>query len=315
VIQAITLCHIDVTEINFLDTSYQLFPCPHKPDRSFSAQEVQLQALLHPPLILKLQQKYIPVSGHLLLEQLADNHLQGVHALVLDEKQLGKHDIFTLLIQHRMIHGSITSMDQAVLCSKASNHLSQQQLVNLLPAMGLKKNNHVLSEIISLLDLEKNAQLAIHEGITAVKSGRQLLRFSQDDQLILTRIIKNFRFGVSKQRNFLEAMEELIKREGKQAQYFLTLWEQEGKENQCNGPQQGNSLLEWLKRRCKPLSSKAEHDFAQFVQQLDLPENIALKHTPAFEDDQITLTIRYPSKNSFLQQWAIIRKDLSKTIE
>ena len=309
-IQAITICHIDLADIDFSDTSYHLFLSTQESVESLSTKELQLQALLHPPLVLKSKQRYIPVSGHILLEQLMRKQPHSVHALVLEKKQLNQFDIFTIMLQHCQIHGDLTSMDLAVFCHKALVHFSKKQLLQLLPAMGIKKNEHVLNELLSLLNLEKNVQRAIHEGVIVTKQARHFFRFSHNDQKLLAQVIRDFQFGGSKQRNFLEAMGELVQREAKQAQYFFDLWEQEEKEKQLNGPQKGNSLLEWLKQRCKPLSTKAEHEFTLFVQQINLPKQATLQHTPAFEDDHITLTIRYPSKKAFLQQWSTLKEAL-----
>ena len=65
-----------------------------------------------------------------------------------------------------------------------------------------------------------------------------------------------------------------------------------------NIPQHGAALLLWLQNECFPQLSLAENDFKRQVARLNLPSSMHIGHTPAFENKELTLSLRFPDWHS-----------------
>ena len=73
------------------------------------------------------------------------------------------------------------------------------------------------------------------------------------------------------------------------------------KQQQTNVPQQAAALLKWLYHECYPQLAEAETRFKKRLAQLELSHDMQVQHTPAFEDDTLTLSIRYSDWNCLQQ--------------
>ncbi len=296
---------LHVEEIDFSDNRYTLFPSPASTAKKY-LEPVEIEALLlfRPPLLLKVESTtYILVSVNEEIEQLLQNKIEQIPALILEENTISQRLILTRLLQHRQLQGTLSCMDQALFLKKSLAVLTEPEVLGLLPLLGLKKKTYNINKQLSLLRLCKTAQLAAHEGRITVRAAFSLLHLQEDEQNFLTELITELRLGGSKQLKLIEQMRELGKRENTKAQQLYVLWQEseEGKEH--NGPQKANALFKWLKKRSTPRATAAEQDFKQFITKLNLPQGVSLEHTHSFEDDRIRLIVDFSSKKELARQW------------
>ncbi len=324
-------CYLQVRlqDINLDDRSYSLNPFPEDFKQDL-VQSICELGILQPPLLLEQQDGYIILSGRKRIEaylQLCNNRLessqqknsndQKITALSITtalEKEEGYPlHLFKVLLEHQLLGNRLTLIEQAVFLKKAAKVLDKQDLVSFLPLFGLKTKPHIPGEIISLLDLEVSVQQGMHKGIISQRSGKKLARFSPDDQKKLAEIIYEYQLGGSKQQKLLERFFQLTKRKKITTERLLDLWKETVKEKQLNGPQRSTSLLRWLDQQYHPRLARAEGEFRTFSSQLQLPAGLRLEHSPAFEEEQITLSIDFKSKEELAHVWPqikiLIKKD------
>jgi len=304
---------INLADIDLADSSYTLCPCTPSPRDNIAHKDLKTLILLHPPLVLqKNNGKYIVISGKGIIKSAAKAHHNHITVLIVNNLEASSKDIFKWLIQHKELEGGLSDIEQAALLGKICVVCSKKETLDFLPKMGLKKKPHLVSELLSFLALPSASQSALHKGLLSKRCAKKLLHFSAKDQNIITQTIVDFQLGGSKQQQLLDALSDLCKREKTSAEKMLMAWENQEKEKQHNGPQKGNALLKWLRLKKTPLSAQAENDFQSFCRQLALPEGASVEHTTSFEDDQVSLTITYRSKNQLVRHWPELKALLEK---
>ncbi len=307
------LSKINLEDIDLADSRYTLSPCTPSPPENIAENDLNTLILLHPPLVLQEGDgKFIVISGKDIIQGAVNAHHNHITALIVQSLVAASKDIFKWLLQHKELEGGLSDIEQAALLEKISAVCSQKEILDFLPMMGLKRNAHLVSEFISLLALPSGSQCALHKGLLSKRSAKKLLHFAAKDQTIITRTIVDFQMGGSKQQQLIDTLSDLCKREKTSAEKMLMAWENQEKEKQHNGPQKGNALLKWLKLKRTPLSAQAENDFQSFCRQLALPEGTSVEHTTSFEDDQVSLTITYRSRNQLVRHWPELKALLAK---
>ena len=163
-----------------------------------------------------------------------------------EEKPEYQLHLLTTLLQHQLLGGSLTVIEQAIFFQKATLVLEEQEVLSLLPVLGLKAKPHISGELISLLDLESAVQLGLHRGIISQRSGKKLSRFAPVDQKQLAEVINTYQLGGSKQQKLIEHFFQLTQREQVSVEVLLGRWQDKEKDKQLNGPQRASSLLRCL---------------------------------------------------------------------
>ncbi|MGB5685381.1 MAG: hypothetical protein WBM35_06200 [Candidatus Electrothrix sp.] len=322
-----TPCYSQVRlqDINLADRKYALNPFPQDPEKGL-LQSISNFGILHPPLLLQKQDRTcIILSGRRRIEAFlqTDNYQKykrdrnrcNLTALIIslsEEKLENQLHLFTTLLQHQLLSGSLTVIEQAIFFQKARLALKEQEVLSLLPMLGLKAKPHIPGELISLLDLEPAVQLGLHRGIISQRSGKKLARFLPDDQKQLTEVIDNYQLGGSKQQKLIERFFQLTQREKVSVEVLLGRWQDREKDKQLNGPQRTSSLLRWLDRECQPRLTEAEEAFRKFSGQLQLPAGIGLEHSLSFEEEQVTLNMDFSSKEELARMWPQLKALLKR---
>ncbi|MCW5213241.1 hypothetical protein VU04_10080 [Desulfobulbus sp. TB] len=316
---------IRLQDINLGDRSYSLHPFRQESEQTEQTllQSISTFGILHPPLLLKQQDHtFIVLSGRRRIEAYIqiynaqenqqEKNRNYITALTLTANETankekgqnqGQGHLFMVLLQHQLLGGPLTLIEQAIFFQKAAAVFEKQDLLSFLPLLGLKPKPHIPGEFISLLDLNISVQQGIHEGRISQRSGKKLARFSSDDQEKLADIIHEYQLGGSKQQKLLERCFQLTKREQVSVEKLLDSWWKMGKEKKLNGPQKTASLLRWLDQQYQPRLTEAEEDFKKFSAQLQLPADVRVEHSPSFEEEQITLSMNFKSKKELARIW------------
>ncbi len=310
---------VRLQDINLDDRSYSLNPFLQNPKQDL-IQSINEHGILHPPLLLEQQDDiYIILSGRKRIDAYLQSHpapeyQQGkdsyITALILtenEEKTASKSHLFKTLLQHQLLGSRLTLIEQAVFFQKAAQLLEKQDLLSFLPLLGLKPKPHIPGELISLLNLEFSVQQGIHEGRIAQRSGKKLSRFSPADQKKLAEIIYGYQLGGSKQQKLLERFFQLTKREQISVEKLFGSWGEKMRKKNLNGPQKTASLLRWLDQQYQPRLTQAEEKFRKFSSQLQAPAHVQIKHSPFFEEEQVTLSMNFRNKEELARIWTQLK--------
>jgi hypothetical protein len=317
---------VRLQDINLADRTYTLNPFSQEPEEGL-LQSIRSLGMLHPPLLLEKQDHtFIILSGRKRLdayllagtqecrqEQRDDEYITALTFTVVSEERLTTHlHIFKTLLQYQLLGNNLTVIEQAVFLQKARQVLREQDILTLLPILGLKAKPHIPEELIALLDLEPAVQLGLHNGVISQRSGKKLSRFAPADQKHLAEVIGEYQLGGSKQQNLIERFFQLTQREQVSVEVLLDRWQDKEKDKQLNGPQRISSLLRWLDRKCQPRLTQAEEAFKKFCCQLQLPAKVRLEHSLSFEEEQVTLSMDFSTKEELAEIWPQLETFLKK---
>ncbi|MCI5131221.1 MAG: hypothetical protein D3904_06785, partial [Candidatus Electrothrix sp. EH2] len=190
---------VRLQDINLTDRTYSLNPFSQEPEQDV-LQSIGRLGILHPPLLLeKRNQPFLVLSGRRRIaayREIVNTQPEGgqghkkqkdneyITALVVsgEESSIEPLHLFATLLQHQLLGGSLTVIEQAVFFQKAAVALEEQEIRDLLPLLGLKAKPHVLDDLIALLDLESSVQLGLHKGIIHQRSAKKLALFAPADQ-------------------------------------------------------------------------------------------------------------------------------------
>lgn len=307
-----------------MNTTYTLHPFRQELEQTL-LQSISTFGILHPPFLLEQQDhRFIVLSGkrrieayiqiYNALENQQKKDREYITALTLTANETANEEkgqelghLFMVLLQHQLLGGPLTLIEQAIFFQKAAAVLEKQDLLSFLPLLGLKPKPHIPEELISLLDLNISVQQGIHEGRISQRSGKKLARFSSGDQEKLADMIYTYQLGGSKQNKLIERFFQLTQREETSVKELLKRWWDKENERQLNGPQKTASLLRWLDQQYQPRLTEAEEEFKKFSAQLQLPADVRIEHSPSFEEEQITLSMNFKSKKELARIWPQIK--------
>ncbi len=303
---------IHIADIDLTDSRYSLVPFPATAPEKELQEEINTYGILQPPLLLECDDnRFIVVSGKKRIQAAAATESTTITSLVISRDQsVQQLYVFGALLRHQLMGSQVSIIEQAVFFKKALDSMPAEDVLSFLPLMGYKAKSHIPDELVSLLQLTPRVQLCLHRGSLSQRTGKKLLRFSPADQQALATLVEELQLGGSKQQKLIDQVLELTKRERINAVELLGNWLEQEKDTQANGPQRAASLLKWLQQKCSPRSVDEEGNFTKFCQQLQLPQGVKAEHTLSFEDDRVTLSIDFSSREQLKEKWPRIKSAL-----
>lgn len=214
--------------------------------------------------------------------------------------------LLSLQVLYTQQTGQPSPVLQAWIAARASRMLDEQEQMALLALMGVKPQRYKRNELIALLDLEPTAILALHRGLLAQKSGKQLALLAPEDQRLVVRVISAYRLGGSKQQKLLEMVGELVMRENRPVADLLAAW-LPGEGETSNLPQRAQHLLDHLHGLCFAEKEAAEKAFQGLVRSLQPPEGITIDHSPSFEDEGVEVRLRFADAEALRRHWQTLQ--------
>lgn len=308
---------VNPAHIDLSDNSYAINPFTETSPDTIAHGDKSAYSVFHPPLLLKKQtNSYIIVSGKKCLVDQSKENKPSIPVLVIKEEFSNKQSlIYRLLLQHRLLQGQLSSIEQATFFKKALPVFNQKNLSECIQLLGLKPKYNIQREAESLLQLDITVQRCLHEGIIPLRSVKKLKLLNRDDQKEIVDLIRELRLGGSKQQKSIAGIIELTKRLQISCQDLINQWKKTLPNSQKNTPQKASALLTWLELKCHPRSKTAEQEFKKFCKQLKLPTTMRLSHSPAFEEEQVTLSIDFSSKEQLERLMPQLKDILQATLK
>jgi len=306
----LTTKNIALSQVDFNDFSCSISPEPENDDVTLR-RSIDRYGILHPPVVREISAGlYGVVTGRKrLLALLALQKGNTCHCLVVS-KRVPKIEIFDMLLAEIQLTRQLTIVEKAIFLKKIIPLADERQIVKeYLPRLGLAPDPLILQQILKLLELEEPVLLGMHQGYVNERVARDFIAFPVQDRTILFEIIAALRPSFSNQIKLIHICQELAGRENKSIVTLLDNDEVHAilHHQDANPPQKTKNLMAWLARRQKPRFKQAEEEFSRFVTAIRLPGNVSVAHTPFFEDDKVTLFIRFRSLKSLQHAWEKIK--------
>ena len=288
-------------------------PPPNKSHHVTSA-----TGLLHPPVVRKMDKKeasYELLCGQERFKSFLNGFpdLSQVTVRVLPQ-DIPHQEILQYILDDKLVSGTFSVMEKAIFLQYCCNFLPSETVIqNFLSPLEEKPQPYILKKLLALTALEPALQQSIHLESLSPKLGHELLTLSSDDRLKLHDLFQYLELGGGKQKRLLTLCKDLAYRQNKKIQSLLaeddyvTILEH----TEMNAPQKGASILSLLYKQLFPESNAAEEDFRKRVLRMELPENCMVEHSPAFERDEISLTVQFKDMNQLEEQAHRIKEFLS----
>ncbi|MEW6429469.1 MAG: ParB/RepB/Spo0J family partition protein [Thermodesulfobacteriota bacterium] len=302
---AVSCRKISFSEIDLLDREFSLLPdcLAIEPDRGLAA-SVARAGILHPPLLLpRGENVYSVVAGFRRVAAARETMAEGWCML------LGAKTVPEICLQLAMedIVGQRqpTLLERAVFLDKLGRHLDSAKMTRILASLSIPFSERQRQEAALILALEPPVIEAIHAGRVDDRIVPQLAAMNMRDRLSVLDIITAFGLSVGNQRKMLAMAMDLSKR---QRISVMAVLGQEGvarilDDPKRNPPQKTARFMLWLERQCFPQLAEELRRFRRLREELRLPANITVDHSPFFEKDELTMTIAWPDAESLRRGW------------
>lgn len=285
--------HRDINSIDLSDRTYRFSPLPEtKPDDALMASIGQF-GILHPPMLRQKGGNVIVASGRKRIMAARQLGLESVLCLLIPET-VDDRFLYSLLIEEAVYGSRLSLIEQARLFDRFLQNMPPGEALPLLKKLGHKPQKYILEELLSLLSLCQSAVSAVHLGKISLKTALKMQRLSTENQEVVAHIITSLSLGGSKQGKLIDYCTELIMRTNIPLRQLLGKFiaDDEPANRDDNIPQKTGALLLWLHNQCFPRSVEADNAFKKSVAALNLPENVHLGHSPSFEEETVTLSVR-----------------------
>ncbi|MHB8791125.1 MAG: ParB/RepB/Spo0J family partition protein [Desulfobulbaceae bacterium] len=295
---------IDLADRTYFFSPEREHPAPHLVD------SIREYGLLHPPL---LQQRggdrFIVIAGwKRLAAAITVLQWDTVPCIVAPADCPDLH-LHALLLEQSLLGKPLSAPELSGFFANLCTICGIEDVLPLLAKLGYKPNRHQLDELLDLRNLSESALLALHRGILSSAGARKLLRLVRADQETLVAMIARFQLGGSKQQKLIELCTELLHREHRSVEDITAPFLEElTMSRQMNIPQQAAALLSWLHGQCCPRSGQAESEFSRRVAQLNLPTTMQVDHSSSFEEDSVTLRLKFTDWEALQNALPDIRK-------
>ena len=252
--------------------------------------------VIHPPFLLQhSDKKFEVVAGYkrlLIANQYLESDKLGCFILPEDFPKLY---ILDLLLTDQSNTAPLSLVEKARFIQIAAEYLTDEEIIEQFSArLELKKQNSTIDESLAILNLHSDIVKEIHSGRLQNKMITELLRLKHpEDRLTLVSLFKKLCLGTGKQKKLFSLIRDLAYRNHTSMSDFLNDDEIQKilTHNEMNSPQKAQHLGNLLQKQLTPAYQEVETSFNAFLKKLELPKNLALSHSQAFETDEVTLSI------------------------
>jgi len=293
---------IDPGKIELTNETYLLAPsCPQPDERLISS--IKEFGILMPPVLLAKNGLFQIITGwRRILASINISRNKNINCLVASSKT-SETERLALALEDILFNRTPSPIEMALFMKKMAKHLEPAKIVeNFFRKMNLPPHTVLLSEYISLVELEAPLVQAIHNWRLDARIAFELTQLTMRDRLAIFDLIESLRLSFSNQKKLLIACRELAGRNNTSILAILADNRlMEILHHQANVPQKTAMMMNWLENKRFPLLHSAESDFRQFLKKLKLPEMMKLDHSPSFEKDTMTLSITCADREEVLK--------------
>ncbi len=287
--------------IDFTDETFCLsFPC-----RSLDLlNSIDLVGIIHPPVVRKNRKKYQIVCGRGRLRAAKRLGLQRVMCKVLPA---WVDDLSCLMIafEENITTRGFNIIEQALVIEKFLHYLSEEKVIeDILPRLGYSPAYKNLEFLLKLNFLEDEVKTLVCEEIIQPQLAIRLLDLEEADRQAIARLLVTLRPGANRQRQILEILQDLSRKE--EVPIYQILKEPGIEEilnhEKLNPPQKTEKLYSYLRKRLFPRLVAQEEAFRKWADSLS-GAGMRVIPSQAFEKDTYFLQIEFTDSQDLYKKW------------
>ena len=272
------------------------------------AESFRTVGILQPPIVHeKTVGKYDIITGRRrLLAAKNICNLTTCTCFVVPQKTPPREVLSMLLESHLLSSPLLSPMEIACFFDIALQHLSLDELAKtFLSRITSKSNISTVKRLLRLLDLENEIQQLVHHLVLTEGMAYDLLQMSPQDRVKITGIFVEFQMGGGKQKRLFMLLRDICQRKHIPICLFLERPEitEILQHKEMNNPQKLQHLFSFLQQMSTPTLNADEDSFKLQINRLKLPASCYVQHSPAFESNEINLTIRFADMARLNMLW------------
>jgi ParB-like chromosome segregation protein Spo0J len=257
----------------------------HLSDRRL-AESIALCGLINPPLLIsKKGGSYAIVCGFKRITSCKELGFKSVPAFVCKDQPDPLRCLF-MSFWDNLPHRRFNPVEKALILQRFAPCLDEQRIISeILPLLQLHAHTREFKRYLRIGELPHEAKEALAKDELALDAALLLLDFEASARISLLQFIVELRLTVSRQKEVLELIHEICRREGVSPLEIIT--DQAVREissrKELSQPQKSFYVHQWLRKRRYPQLSERESNFAAWLKELHLESNISIQPPPYFE--------------------------------
>lgn len=170
-----------------------------------------------------------------------------------------------------------------------------KRLADIATPLGLVENTTMIDKLIRLTRLPEPIQQAVEAGFLGLAMALTMGTLETEEGRQILELFQTFQFGLNRQRELLELIREIAKRESIPIAQVLASDETIAILNRTDQdrPARGGALRRYLKQRRYPVLTQAETAFRRLERELRLGPRIRLNPPPYFEGNTFQLLLSF----------------------
>ena len=288
---------IPLNSINF-SADWNLHPWEYRVIPPTLHESFSLNGVIHPPIVIADSERtFAIVSGARRVEFIRQTTAPSHIDCMVVEKDAPHSFLLNLILVDQSCAFELSVAEKARFVEIASRLLNQEELVSTFrEKLQLKRGRSTIPNLLKILQQDDTIIREIHAGRLQDRMISEILSLqNKADRLTLVQLFMNLGMGAGKQKRFFNLIRDIAFREGSTITAYLQKEEilEILDHKELNIPQKIHHLGDLLQNIMTPASSLAEASFLKQVSSLQLPANHAITHSPAFEKNDITLSITF----------------------
>lgn len=254
--------------------------------------------LLHPPIVQEIEEGHWTVVNGCkrLLFLKTETNLAETPCMIIGHN--ASFDFILNLLLADLSNGrSLTLAEKCRFIQIAARYLDHKEIAKYhMEKLGIKRGASSIPKMLNVLEQDTSFIRDVHEGRIGEKMMMELLNIPEvSDRTVMVQLFRELGMGDSKQKRFFTLLRDNAYREGSTLAAYLDRDDIQAVLNheQLNIPQKIQHLSVYLQQQLTPSLEKAEKDFFEQVKKLHLPPSHSMSHTPSFEKDEVTLSIKF----------------------
>ena len=246
--------------------------------------------LLHPPLVMKQDGRWVLVSGWKRVLACRALGLAPIDVLDTEEKDPLKN--FLLCFLENLATREFGLVEKAEVLARLVSLGERREAVikEIMPLLDLDQNENILRAYQDIGGFSREIKKGLEEMETPFPVARQLIQFSGEERAaIFPHLLP---LGQNKQKEVLENLWEVTRRDRVSAMDVLGS-EPVGEvtdEGNLSSLQRSEGLRRVLSRMRFPAVSRREEDFNETIRGLDLPPEVGLTPPAFFEKNEVRIS-------------------------
>jgi len=287
---------LPLAKINLKD---ERFRTSYHPDLDRLILSVKKVGLLSPPLVCQGDKGFTLVSGWKRVLACREIGLSSINVLMTKEKD--DLNLFLAAFHENLATREITLVEKAEIMRKLLGFgVGKKTLLrSYLSLLALPVTAAHLEALLGLSKAEAAVKDFVREKDLPLPIVQSLLRFTGVEQRLLLPLLRPL--GQNKQREILEDLREIGRRDDVSLQEILNDKEiRQALDSPKLSPiQKAEKIRLSLKRMRYPRLSSCEEAFDFALRKIRWPKEIAIRPSPYFEDEDISVSFRFKNEKEF----------------